>query len=42
MEVVVLGISERRVEAHCLHVCNTLGIGNKAELIETAKYDLLP
>jgi DNA-binding CsgD family transcriptional regulator len=37
-----LGISERTVEAHCLHVYNKLGARNKAELVRLcAKYDLL-
>lgn len=37
-----LGISERTVEAHCLHVYNKLGIGSKAELVKLgAKYDFL-
>ena len=38
-----LGISERTVESHCLHIYNKLGIANKSELIKlSAKYDLLP
>jgi DNA-binding CsgD family transcriptional regulator len=37
-----LYISERTVEAHCLHVYNKLGIGSKAELVKLcAKYDFL-
>jgi len=38
-----LGISERTVEAHCLHVYNKLGVNNRVELTKIcAKYDLLP
>jgi DNA-binding CsgD family transcriptional regulator len=37
-----LGISERTVEAHCLHVYNKLGTRNKAELVRLcAEYALL-
>jgi DNA-binding CsgD family transcriptional regulator/PAS domain-containing protein len=38
-----LGISERTVEAHCLHVYNKLDVRNKTELVKLcAKYDFLP
>jgi len=38
-----LGISERTVEAHCLHVYAKLDVRNKAELVKLcAKFDLLP
>jgi DNA-binding CsgD family transcriptional regulator len=38
----VLGISERTVESHCLHIYNKLGIKNKSELIKLySKYEIL-